>query len=139
MEHILLSHVAKHLSANNILLESQHGFREKLSSVTQLISSCYDWATAIQSRGHVDVLFLDTSIAFDHVPHRCLSVKLSYYGINGSTLTWKNDFMRNRFQAVSVNGSHSTWVNVQSRVPQCTVLGPSLFLPCINDIKVNMQ
>ena len=36
MEHIVLSHVAKHLSANNILLDSQHGFREKLSSVTQL-------------------------------------------------------------------------------------------------------
>ena len=30
MEHIVLSHVAKHLSANNILLDSQHGFREKL-------------------------------------------------------------------------------------------------------------
>ena len=103
MVHIILSHVAIHLSANNILLDSQHGFREKLSSVTQLISSCHDWATTIQSRGQVDVVFLDLSKAFDKVPHRRLSVKLSYYGINESTLTWINDFLRNRVLALSVN------------------------------------
>ena len=82
MEHIVLSHVAKHLSANNILLDSQHGFRVKLSSVIQLISSCHDWATTIQSRGQVDIVFLDISKAFDILPHRRISVKLSYYGIN---------------------------------------------------------
>ena len=94
MEHIVLSHVAKHLSANNILLHSQHGFREKLSSATQLISSCHEWATTIQSRGHVEVVFPDIGKAFGKVPHRRLSVKLSYYGINGSTLTWMNDFLQ---------------------------------------------
>ena len=49
MEHIILSHIAKHLSANNILLDSQHGFREKLLTATQLISSSHDWTTTIQS------------------------------------------------------------------------------------------
>ena len=49
MEHIVLGHVAKNLSANNILLDSQHGFREKLSSVTQLISTCHDYAKARSS------------------------------------------------------------------------------------------
>ena len=87
MEHIVLSHIAKHLSANNIQLDSLHVLSEKLSSVTKLISSCHDWATTIQSRGQVDVVFLDCSKSFDKVPHRRLSVKLSYYGINGSTLT----------------------------------------------------
>ena len=114
MEHITLSHIAKRLGANNILLDSQHGFRDKLWSVTQLISSCHDWATTIHSQGQIDVVFLDFSKAFDEVPHRRLSVKLFYYGINGSTLTWINDFLRNRVQAVSVNGSHSTWGNVTS-------------------------
>ena len=83
MEHVVLSHVAKQLSANNILLDSQHGFREKLSSVTQLISSCHDWSSTIHSRGQVDVVFLDFSKAFDKVTHLRLSVKLSCYGING--------------------------------------------------------
>ena len=49
MEHIVLSQIAKHQSANNIQIYSQHGFCEKLSSVIQLISSCHDWTTTIQS------------------------------------------------------------------------------------------
>ena len=73
MEHIILSRVAKYLGANTILLDSQHGFRVKLLSVTQLISSCHDWATTIHSRGQVDEVFLDFSKAFDRVPHRHLN------------------------------------------------------------------
>ena len=140
MEHIILSYIAKYLSVNNIRLDSQHGFYEKLSSVTQLISSCHDWTTTIQRQGKVDiVLFLDCSKAFDKDPHRRLSVKLTYYGINGSTMTWINDFLFNRVQVVSVNGSHSTCGNVTSGVPQGSVLGEALFLLYINDIKEKIQ
>ena len=139
LEHIVLSQVAKHLSANNILLDSQYGFRGKLSSVTQLISSCHDLATTIQRRGQVDVVFLDSSKAFNKVPHCRLSVKLSYYGINGSTFIWINDFLRNRVLAVSVNESHSTWGIVTSGVTQGSILDPALFLLYINDIKEKIQ
>ena len=47
MEHIVLSHMAKHLSVNNILIDEQHGFRKRLSCETQLISTIHDWAKAI--------------------------------------------------------------------------------------------
>ena len=65
MEQIALSHIARYLSAINALLDSQDGLREKLSSVTQLILSCHDWATTIQSREQVNVVFLGFSKAFD--------------------------------------------------------------------------
>ena len=35
MEHIVLSHIAKHLSANDILINQQHGFRSHFSCETQ--------------------------------------------------------------------------------------------------------
>ena len=76
MEHTVLSHIVKHLSANSILLDSQHRLCELLS-VTQLISSCHDWATTIQSRGQVDVVFLDFIKAFAKVP-KCEIVILWY-------------------------------------------------------------
>ena len=78
MEHIVLSRIAEHLSANNILQDSQHGFSEKLSTDIQLISSCHESATTIQSRGQVDIVIHDFSKAFDKVPHCRLSIKLPY-------------------------------------------------------------
>ena len=95
MIHIVLSHIARHRCANNILLDSQHGIREKLSTVTQLILSCHDWTTTVKIIGQVDVVFHDFSKAFHKVPHFRISAKLSHYGINGSTMTWINVFLRN--------------------------------------------
>ena len=47
MEHIMLSHIAKHLAANNILIDQQHAFRQRFSCETQLISAIIDWAKCI--------------------------------------------------------------------------------------------
>ena len=85
MEHIILSHIAKHLAGNNILIDQQHGFRQRFSCETQLISAINDWAKCINSRSQTDVILLDFSKAFDSIPHQRLLLKLDYYGICGKT------------------------------------------------------
>ena len=117
MEHILLSHIAKHLAANNMLIDQQHGFRQRFSCETQLISAVNDWAKCMNSRSQTDVILLDLSKAFDSVPHQRLLLKLDYYGICGKTAAWIKAFLSNRSQVVSVNGSHSSSRPVPSGVP----------------------
>ena len=88
MEHIILSHVSKHLAYHDILINEQHGFRKLFSCETQLITAINDWAKSINQKKQTDVILLD-------------------FSIRGLSANWIKAFLSNRSQVVSVNGSHS--------------------------------
>jgi len=54
--------------------------------------------------------------------------------VDGDSNRWIQEFLSNRKQRVVVENAASKEIDVSSRVPQGSVLGPCLFLFYINDI-----
>ena len=107
MEKIIRKKTIEHLK--RLMSESQHGFIEGRSCMTQLIESVDVWIRLLDDGIPIDVGYLDFAKAFDSVPHRRLLIKLESYGIQGNLLKWIADFLIGRRQRIVVNGAPSSW------------------------------
>ena len=105
LEHIVHSHIMDHFEEQGILVDTQHGFRAKRSTKTQLILTIDDIAKALDNGKSIHMAVLDFSKAFDKVPHEHLLGKLNHYG---NLLDWIRSFLTGRSQRVLCEGNTSS-------------------------------
>ena len=69
LEHIVHSNIMDFLDQLNYLSPFQHGFRQKRSCESQLLTTLRDFSSCLNSNGQKDAVLLDFSKAFDKVDH----------------------------------------------------------------------
>ncbi|KAJ1526320.1 hypothetical protein ONE63_009469 [Megalurothrips usitatus] len=124
----------------NILPAFQSGFRKGHNTTTALIKVIDDVRRAIDDRMLSILVLLDMSKAFDCVHHTLLLTKLRFLNFSESVVSWFESYLNTRVIRVYAGEEYqSEWTEIETGVPQGSVLGPLLFAIYLFDLPNVLQ
>ena len=133
-EKLVNNRIVDHLENCGLFSDFQYGFRSSRSTADLLTVVSDRIARAFNRSAATQAVALDISKAFDRVWYAGLLHKLNSYGISGQIFGLISAFLSNRQLRVVLYWKSSQKYSVNARVPQGSILGPTLFLLYINDL-----
>ena len=119
---------------NNILSNFLSAYRERHTCQHVLLTLIETWRKCLDESNLAGAILMDLSKAFDCLPHDLLIAKLEAYGVTKDALKRILSYLSQRKQCVK-NKPLSLLKIILSRVPQGSILGPTLLNIFINFYK----
>ena len=134
LKKIVFDQLYDYLITNGLLVEFQYCFRKQHSAELAALELTDRIRREMDQDKIPFSVFLDLSEAFDTLNHHILLSKLEYYGKDSIALQWLKSYLTQRQQFVEYQEVCSSTRELETGVPQGSVLGPLLFLICMKDI-----
>jgi len=139
IERIVLDQLNIYLETNDILFKYQSGFRSRHSVNTCLSHLSNKVLTGFDSGKSTGMVLIDLQKAFDTLDHEILLGKLKILGLRKEAIEWFKSYLTNRNFKINLANSYSDLGTSDYGVPQGSILGPTLFLLYVNDMKSALQ
>ena len=123
-----------YFNKKNSIVPHQSGFRIGRGTHDNLMFLTQKIELALGLNQRICAVYFDISKAFDRVWHNGLLKKLHDLGTCSTIKKWISAFLKGRYGSVFMDGALSETFNIETGVPQGSVLGPLLFSVFINDI-----
>lgn len=137
-EKVICNRITEFLTTLHLFSENQHGYLKGRSTQTAVYQFTEMIYKSFEERNLPLGVFLDLSKAYDILNHNVICQKLESYGIRGKALDWCVSYLTGRAQKVKIIENGETFYSypkqVSTGVPQGSIMGPLLFVICMNDI-----
>ena len=140
LETVINTRLQHHLEQQNLISDSQFGFRSGRSAPSLLTLLTQSAHRAWRRKRNLLLCSLDVEKAFDTVWHTGLIWKLRTKAeIHGRSLQWFRSYLNGRSSRVRADGYESEEFPLSAGLPQGGVLPPTLFIIYVNDLPKYIQ
>ena len=126
-ERVILFQLCEHIENNHLYNSTQSGFRKGHSTSTLLLKLRDDIRKAMKKSEITLTILIDFSKAFDTIDHGVLLNKLYELNFSRDSIEILGSYLCDRDQYVQIDDKISCRSQMNSGVPQGSILGPVLF------------
>lgn len=128
MERIVKVRLNQHVEKNGLLPDYQAGFRQKRSTIDNLLQLKHNIELSLDRNRHIALITFDIKGAFDAVWHHGLLWKLNEMKVPTYLWCWIHLFLTHREAKIEYKASVSSTFKLQRGTPQGSPLSPLLYI-----------